>query len=103
DGVRDNGCVFPLEDAWFRLESPEEMANLGGRIAVADVDGDGVSDVLTGAPLDDYYEGEAYVVLGPAVGTRTTDLADITITTNDRWLLDRASTAATPMAMASRI
>jgi len=87
DGVEDDGCLFPLEDASFRLESPEDMANLGERIAVADVDGDGVADILTGAPLLGFYEGEAYVVLGPATGARTTDLADVTITTNERATL----------------
>jgi len=84
DGVDDQGCVFALDDASFRMESLEASANLGLGLVSADIDGDGVSDVVTGAPTQDYYEGEVYAVFGSAAGTRTTNDADVTITTDER-------------------
>jgi hypothetical protein len=84
DGVGDQGCVFALDDASFRMESIEPSSNLGVPVVSADVDGDGVSDIVAGAPTQDFYEGEVYVVFGPATGTRTTDDAEVTITTEER-------------------
>ncbi len=93
DGVGDQGCVFALDDASFRMESLEESANLGLSVVSADVDADGVADIVTSAPTQDFYEGEVYAVFASATGTRTTADADVTITTDERlllWAMDAA-------------
>jgi hypothetical protein len=45
---------------------------------VGDVDGDGLSDLVVGAPGDDLHSGAAYLIYGPATGTF--DLADTGVT-----------------------
>jgi hypothetical protein len=63
-------------DAWLIGTSPYSFAGLG--LAQGDVDGDGLSDALVGAPSADIAgsgtNGEAYVVSGPTTGD--VDLAD---------------------------
>jgi hypothetical protein len=49
---------------------------LGLALATGDLDGDGYSDVLAGAPLGD---GGAFVFFGPFAGDRTASQADVTI------------------------
>jgi len=67
-------------DAKLVGEEPEDAA--GYSLAAGDVDGDGVEDLLVGAPGQDAggsYAGAAYLVLGPAAGTVDLSLAEAKI------------------------
>ena len=64
-----------LTDADATIESEQESPSTGFALAAGDTDGDGVSDVLLGAPQDGTSgneAGAAYLFQGPVAGTLTT-------------------------------
>ncbi len=70
DGLTTD-CTFPLADAGFSLLGNSSSSSLGTSLDVADLDGDGVADLLVGS--SDYASGygTAYVSLGPSSGELT--------------------------------
>ena len=80
--IDDSRAVYPIEvdpllagPSWEQLGG-QQNANFGGGVATAgDVNGDGFSDVLVGAPLYDSgetNEGRVYLYLGGAAGLSST-------------------------------
>jgi hypothetical protein len=63
DGSVDN-CAMTIDFA-DAIVSPE----LGSAVASADVDGDGIADLLVGAPSHGRSVGRAYILLGPVTGS----------------------------------
>ncbi len=88
NGQTDEGAVFAwygsatglgtggvITNAVWRAEGDQANANLSRCAGAGDVNGDGYSDVIVGAPLYDNGqtdEGRAWVYLGSATGLRTT-------------------------------
>jgi len=65
-------------DAIIRGASPEEL--LGSDIeGGSDINGDGYTDILIGAPGASEGAGAAYLFHGPLAGTRSVNLADVTL------------------------
>jgi len=70
------GALDPEADAGAILVGPEADARAGHSVAgTGDVDGDGVGDLLVGAPGSQGDAGVAWVVFGPVSGTL--NLADV--------------------------
>lgn len=62
------------------IDAPDAYALGAGLIIGADLDGDGLGDLVMGAPYGDSLRGLVYVMHGPlAAGTRDTDDADVQI------------------------
>jgi hypothetical protein len=57
-----------LSTAGAVLVGPDDSTNFGASVATADLDGDGVEDLVVGAHLDRDRAGGAYVFAGPVVG-----------------------------------
>ncbi len=77
DGQADE-CGFDFEDPDAIVVGSVALEGSASTLAVADVDGDGVADLVNGAPQRDR-PGHVYVSFGPLSGvTRTGD--DVTIT-----------------------
>jgi len=72
------GGLFDLGEANARLgDETAEEDGFGGALAGAgDVDGDGLADILTGAP----WAARAYLMLGPLSG-------DVSVTSSDAWFV----------------
>jgi hypothetical protein len=80
-----------LATAHVKLVGEDADALTGSATAVADVDGDGVNDLMVGAAGDSEAHSEAgavYLMLGPVTGTLDLSAADA------KWLGDNASAAA---------
>ncbi len=73
DGVID---PCPIDDADFSLVGPTVtgFASLGFEVAAADLNADGIADLIVGAPD---MSTEVYVALGPASGNRLWGEADL--------------------------
>ncbi len=70
-------CVFDLSEAGAMLVGEENMDYAGYAVAAGDVDGDGLDEILVGAPYEDKggsNAGAAYLVQGPPTGE--VDLSD---------------------------
>ena len=81
----DDGCALDAGmDSDFQLVGENSYDYLGVRGAVADINGDGYDDVLTGANGYDsgsnYSDGRAYVVFGPMTGSMSAGSSDIIVT-----------------------
>ncbi len=74
------GDVLDLGDADYTFIGEDAYDSAGRSVSGAgDVDGDGRSDVLVGAPFSDqggYHAGKVYVILGGSLSTSTFALAD---------------------------
>ena len=74
--------VSLLEDAEGQLAGEGANAYAGESLAMGDVNDDGLSDVVVGAPMTSAIEnqaGAAYVVFGPATGSSNLGDAQVTI------------------------
>ena len=86
------GEILIFNDPHGALERGEASARIAGSEAqdgvgfsfasVGDVDGDGVEDAAVGAPGLQGGSGAAYLMLGPIVGDRSVDDADLTVTSS---------------------
>jgi hypothetical protein len=77
DGAADN-CVIPLDEADATVEGVEPNGystgcGVGWDIAVSDIDGDGIADLLLGNACHDDDTGEASIVYGPLSGATGID------------------------------
>jgi len=79
DGVLDN-CSHSVSDAMLQVTGAGDVVLDMG---FADVDADGVIDLVVGSPDARKTHGGAYVVFGPATGARTPADADRTIVAYD--------------------
>src|SRR4029453_6045924 len=72
--------IFRVADASFVLEGKDEYSTFGSAAEVGDVDGDGVADLVAGAPWTlRGGRGGVFVVLGPRTGTMSADAVDATL------------------------
>ena len=71
-----------------------ESDNFGLGSAAGDLNGDGVDDLIIGAPNRDSYKGEAYVFLGPVTSNMSGSAADYQITGSNSEGLGSAIAAA---------
>jgi hypothetical protein len=82
DGA-DDACTregeLSVADADATLVGEAAGDGAGTWIAVGDVDGDGIADVLTSAPYAEGVAGAAWLVRGPFTGTRRLEDADLRI------------------------
>ncbi len=78
DACQRAGALAPSDaDAFLIGEYAGDQA--GTSLAIADVDGDGVQDVLTTAPLAQTVKGAAWVSLGPFTADRDLSTAELRI------------------------
>lgn len=75
DALRDGNTELYTSDAWWTLEPPGGVYAFGTDLAVAEVDGDGVPDLVIGAPLseDPRRAGRVFVVQGWRLGSAPSD------------------------------
>jgi hypothetical protein len=72
-------CGFDLDEADAVVRGTVEQSRTGSTLGVADVNGDGIGDLLVGAPSFGINSGQAYVSFGPVSGTVLAG-DDVTIT-----------------------
>jgi len=79
-GGSDLPTIIDLEDAEVRFQGPQAGDLAGHSVSTAgDFNGDGLADLLIGAPYGNYGEGESYIVFGASdlVGERSLEDADV--------------------------
>ncbi len=76
-------CQIGVARAELTATGVDNRAGFGWSIGTGDVDADGTSDLLVGAPYLDSSRGQAYVVLGPATGAVLASDAELVVTTPD--------------------
>jgi hypothetical protein len=78
DGAIDN-CSQEADDVADVVIQSSEVSWFGAALTAGDLDGDGVADLLVGAPYANRDHGGVFAFLGPEVGTLRTDEAWLTV------------------------
>ena len=64
DGHVDNGCFYDVDGALFTLIGTTDYNYVGFSVAGGDLNGDGVDDLIVGAPYANSFNGAVYIANG---------------------------------------